>query len=121
MPQTSGTFSAQSNVAGPCNLPGGVGISVVDFSFTGTQSTYDIISPVSQVISVHLEGAPLQITTGTTLDRLTVTNSMNSSGRLTLIAASTNGQDIAVPTVIRASRSGTNGQDVIATIISKGG
>ncbi len=121
MPQTAGTFSAQTSIAGPCHLPGGVGIDVVDFSFTGTQSTYDLISPVGNVISVHLEGAPLQITTGTTLDRLTVTNTLNSSGRLTLIAASTNGADVNVPTIIRASRSGTNGQDVIATIISKGG
>ncbi len=121
MPQTSGTFTGQTNTAGPANLPGGVSINTVAFSFSGTQSTFDIISPTRQVVAVDLRGAPIQTTDGTASDQILLTNTMNSAGKYTLIAASTNGADVNVPTILRASRSGTNGQDAVAIIISKGG
>ena len=122
MAQTASTFSAQKIVAGPANLPGGLGVTAAVFSFNGTNLTFDFVSPVRNVVKVDVSGAPMQVSTdGATLDRVVLNNTINASGIINLIAASTNGADIYQPTILRFSRAGSNNQDVSLTIFSKGG
>lgn len=120
MPQTADTFTNPVVIQGP-NLPGGVSVDFVCFSFGGTAATYNVISPANNVVAVHVEGNPLQLATATVLDRLTVNNTRNVSGNLTLIAASTRGSDVQTPTIIQLARTGTNNQDACVTVYSKGG
>jgi hypothetical protein len=112
----STNFTGQTMLRGPVNLPGGISRWHVVFGFSGTASTYNFISPTKSVLDVSIKGAPLQITTGTTLDNIVLNNSLNTSGRYTLIANSTLSMDVLNPTVLQIQRSGTNNQDCVVVV-----
>ena len=116
MPQsnTQSTFSSQQTVVGPAVSSGGVKHHFINFSF-GTNSTYDVTSPYTNVLRATAEGAPMQTLDGTNNDRIVLANSINASGFYTLIADAN-----SVLNILRFSRGGTNGQDVAALIIGKG-
>ncbi len=108
-------FSKQVESQPPANISAGVRISTVAFTTDGTNSTSDIISPVANV------GAAIPQPVTLTGSRIVLTNTVNSSGIVTLLAASTRAQDVLTHTVLRfAIDNATVVQDFIVTIISKG-
>ena len=115
-------FTGQKMIAGPVNMAGGVQQFAAVFGFATTGTTFDFqVPPNSQIISFEVRGRPLQITTGSTLDAILVSNSVNASGALTLIAADTTGYSIMLPNIVRITRTGTNNQDCHVLYLKKGG
>jgi hypothetical protein len=118
MPQatTVCNFTTQQMTAGPAMLSGGVKADFLNFSF-GTNSTFDLVSPRSNVLTVEGRGIPPQIggVTNGVYDQIVLGNTVSASGLINLIADSAGNLNI-----LRFSRSGSNGQDVSVTIFSKG-
>ena len=118
MPQSTGVcnFTTQQMTAGPAILSGGVKVHFLNFSF-GTNSTFDLVSPVSNILTVESRGMPLQIgaVTSGVYDQIVCGNTVSASGFVNLIADSAGNLNI-----LRFSRSGSNGQDVGVTLFSKG-
>lgn len=105
----------------PTNIGAGLRASSYAASFAGTASTLNLQIPVANVVDVHVMGVPLQITTGTTLDRIVLNNSVNeTTGLLTLLTNSTNQPYVSLPNVIQFARGGTNNQNIQVTVLSKG-
>lgn len=105
----------------PTNIGAGLRFTAISASFAGTALTLNLQIPVANVVKVDLSSVPTQIVSGTTFDRIMVNNSLNSlTGLYTLLANSTNQPYISLPNVIQLSRTGTNSQDVVVSIYSKG-
>jgi hypothetical protein len=113
MAQTESTFTRDQRSAEIPGLPGGNRIYAISGSFNGTNTTYTFEPPTMNVVAVVPLGTPMQITTGSTLDRIVCDNTQNSSGLLTLISDGTANK------LIQLSRAGSNNQDFTAILLTK--
>lgn len=115
-------FTAQKGTVSKHNIGAGLTVAVVATSFVGTQSTLTVQSPLAIVASAQLYPVSSDSTGAgvhTTPDSFLLTNSLNSSGYVTLIANSTNQSDTLVPTGLVFQRNGTNGQDCICVLFGR--
>ncbi len=102
-------------------IGGGVRATVDAMSFSGTASTLNWQCNLANVASVQVRGAPTQIVTGTTLDTIVCNNSINeTSGYYTLMANATSGVYANSYGTLQFSRAGTNSQNIVVEILSKG-
>lgn len=105
------------------NIGPGRAQTIIAASFSEGQSTLLVdISGTSDVIDAYFTPVTKNTLDGTAgkPDSFLLVNTINATGVINLIASSTNGNPLFTSTLLSFSRNGSNAQDGIVNVISKG-
>lgn len=115
------TFANPVPSVNPTPVGGGLKITVIAASFSQNQASLLIQAPCYNVATAQLTPLTTNDTDGAggSGDKFLLTNTINASGYINLLANSTTAFDALHPQTLKWTRNGTNNQDCTIIIHSK--